>query len=46
LRASRSVLRTFSNELLNERQGHFELRLRFRCVAAHEFDARLQIAFR
>src|SRR6476660_1831390 len=46
LRASRSVLRTLMNESLNERQGDFELRLRFRCVSAHDIDAPLKIAFR
>src|SRR6478672_7010946 len=46
LRASRSVLRTLMNESLNERQGGFELRLRFRCVAAYDIDAALKIAFR
>ena len=46
LRASRSVLRTLMNEFLNERESGFEFRLRFCCVAAHDIDARLKIAFR
>src|SRR6476469_6363277 len=46
LRASRSVLRTLMNEFLNERESGFEFRLRFRCVAAHDIDAGLKIAFR